>query len=57
MDLLKKKKEKVELDAHSREEELIKLIKYSTKVLVDYERRTGEMIQLLYTTRDEQVKS
>ena len=57
MDLLEKKKNEIEEEAHSREEELIKLIKYSTKVLIDYERRTGEMIQLLHTTRDEQVKS
>ena len=56
VDLLKEKKEKIKLEAYVKEEELIKLVNHGTHVLIDYEKMTGEMIELLHNIRDEQVQ-
>ena len=55
VNVLKAKKEEVRADTYSKEEKLYKLLKYSTEVLSEFETKTEEMIQLLHTTRDNQV--
>ncbi|XP_067930743.1 uncharacterized protein [Watersipora subatra] len=53
--LLKVKKDKVKAEAQIREGELSALLKDSTKVLSDYERKTEELVKQLHSTRDKQL--
>ena len=39
-----------------REDNLEKLFKCTSKTISEYDNKTGEMIELLHKTRDEQVK-
>ena len=55
VDILKNKRDKLNEEVYSQEEDLSKLIKYSTKVLSEYETKTEEMVLQLHATRDEQV--
>ena len=40
-----------------REDNLEKLFKCTSKAISEYDNKTGEMIELLHKTRDEQVKN
>ena len=40
-----------------REDNLEKLFKYASKTSSEYDIKTGEMIELLHKTRDEQVRN
>ena len=40
-----------------REDNLEKLFKCTSKTISEYDNKTGEMIELLHKTRDEQVKN
>ncbi|XP_067930742.1 uncharacterized protein [Watersipora subatra] len=53
--LLKVKRDKAKAEAQIREGELSALLKYSTKVHSDYEKKTEELIKQLHSTRDKQL--
>lgn len=47
--------EKAKVELLSKEDKLSAVLKYSTRVLSEFARRTEEMIEQLHTTRDKQV--
>lgn len=53
--VLKVKKDKVKVAAQAKEEKLSELLKSSTRIFVEFERKTEELLELLHRTRDEQV--
>ena len=52
---LKELTDQVKVKVNSKEERLSQLLKHCTKVISEFEEKTGEMILLLQTTRDESV--
>ena len=55
MKILNNNGSEIKTEVNSKEEQLSKLFKYSTKALSDFEKETEEMMQMLHTTRDDQV--
>ncbi|XP_067932375.1 peptidoglycan DL-endopeptidase CwlO-like [Watersipora subatra] len=53
--VLKVKKDKVKVAAQAKEEKLSELLKSSTRIFVEFERKTEELLELLHRTRDEQL--
>ena len=56
VNLSKKRRKEVKSEAQAKEETLSTILKHSTGVLFECEKKTAEMVDLLRTTRDTEVR-